>query len=704
MSHQFLTKRIFPPGFVHAALVALVACCISAPLAPAQQIKIANNTPGFIKHAVDLGPTDPTTDISATVWLQLHNEAQLDQLVQQQNQKGNANFHKWITQAQFNSMFGPTSQEVNAVSNYLSAKDLTVLTVAENNMYVKVEGTVAQMQKAFGVQIHNYKLSTGETHRSNTADPTVNDASGAHVAAISGLDDLGFQPAIAIPGSADGATFTTVPLTSGSNGLFFSNQCLQGQLTQTFTGATSFGPTTATYTGNRYGADITNTKLGTLAPCGYQPSEIHTAYDLNALYKQTDASSNPLNGAGETVVITDAFGSPTIASDAEVFSQLYKLPDITPDNFQILRAPGAVHNPGKGHFGGTGGWMVEISLDVEWIHATAPGAKIVLVIGPNNGADLDEAINYAVVHHLGNTISNSWGAPEGFGNPAHFIRDTRILQMAAALGIDVNFSSGDFGDFSPAIGFKSVNFPGSSPFATSIGGTSLFVNSDNTMNFQTGWGTNLTRVAKPAPSNNVPEDPPVKDPVFPLLLGFDGGSGGGTSLTFPKPAFQSSLPGTMRQVPDISWLADPFTGVEIVFQNGVGTVGGTSLASPMFSALMAIAAQKNGHVGLGQAAPRLYGLSSAAISDITPVSSPNNVTGTITDNKGTTTETAEALASPLATSTTPFMSALYNSPFSTRWFVITFGTDTSLTTATGWDNVTGLGTPNPADFVTEITK
>src|SRR5689334_14455903 len=311
-----------------AGLFVLAAAFLVASPAHAQ----ANgNTPGFIKNAQDTGPTDPSTVITVTVWLQLHNEQQLDQLVKQQNQKGNANYHKWLSQAQVNATFGPTAQELNAVQNYLSAKNLTVLAVAENNLYVKVQGTVAQIQSAFGVQIHNYTLN-GKTYRSNTKDPST---PGAHVAAITGLDDYGYQPMNVRATSPDGAPAPARPLTSGANGLFFESDCFRGLQTVTFTA----GTTSATYSGNRYGSDITNSNIGHLPPCGYQPSEMHAAYNLNPLYNAG------LDGTGETIVIVDAYGSPTIATDAEVFSQLYGLPDLTPDNFQVLRAPGAVNHP-----------------------------------------------------------------------------------------------------------------------------------------------------------------------------------------------------------------------------------------------------------------------------------------------------------------------------------------------------------------------
>jgi len=642
---------------------------------------LANNTPAFASTAPDLGAVDPTTVIAVTAWLEIHNKASLDALVKQQNTPGSPNYHAWLTEAQIDATYGPKPQEVKAVTNFLTAHNLTVLAVAENNLYVKVQGTVADVQKAFHVQLHNYKVN-GVTHRSNTADPSV-DSGGGLIAAVTGLDDVEFHPNNVRPMDADGTPAPMTPLVNSPNGAFFESQCLRGVQTKTF----SSGGHTAIYTGNRYGADITNTTLGHLAPCGYQPSEVQTAYNMGALY---DAG---LAGQGQTVVIVDAFGSSTIQTDAEVFSQIYGLPDLTPANFHVFAAPGTVQHPATRHFGSPAGWADEITLDVEWVHAMAPGANIALVISPNNGADLDEAVNWAVVHHLGNTISNSWSGPEGFGNPQTLSRVERILEMAAAQGIDVNFSSGDFGDNVEFVGKLTVDYPGSSTFATSVGGTSLFLNPDDTMSFQTGWGTNITRLTN---RDGTVVIPPLNTPP----LGFQFGAGGGASLTFAKPPFQGGLPGNVRLVPDIAFLADPQTGVEIIETVGgqlsFGSIGGTSLACPMFSALMSIAAQKAGH-RLGQAAPLVYNLPAGAVTDVVPVGSRNNVTGVI-DGKPIS---ADALAAPLD-GTTVYFSTIYNSPASGRWDVLTFGTDTSLRTAVGWDNVTGVGTPNGKAFVDAI--
>jgi len=137
---------------------------------------ISGNTPGFVAKATDLGSVDPNTVIAVTVWLNLHNEAKLGKLVEQQQQHGSGQYHNWITQEQFNASFGPTSQELNSVQNYLNAKGLSTVFVAENNMFVQVQGTAANIQQAFHVQIDNYDFA-GQTYRSNRADPSVDDAS-----------------------------------------------------------------------------------------------------------------------------------------------------------------------------------------------------------------------------------------------------------------------------------------------------------------------------------------------------------------------------------------------------------------------------------------------------------------------------------------------------------------------------------------------
>src|SRR5260370_24720762 len=339
---KLLQGAVVVSAFLFAMSASVVAQSSNGPNGNAYGYSVHGNTTGFTKKAIDLGAADPTMVISATVWLTLHNEAQLDQLVRQQHQKGSANFHKWITQDSFNAAFSPTAQEVNSVQNYLTAQGLAVVSVAENNFYVMVQVTIGDIEKAFHLSIHNYSWN-GQTYRSNTGDPSVNDAAGAHVAAVTGLDDFGFVPNNVAPTDGDGNTIAPLPLPANatSNGFFFESQCFRATETHTFKTAPGVTPAhTATYSGNRYGANISNTSLGHLAPCGYQPSELHTAYNMKPLY------TAGLDGTGQTIVIVDACGSGTIAHDAEELSQLYGLPDITSSNFQVVKGDGIWKNNG----------------------------------------------------------------------------------------------------------------------------------------------------------------------------------------------------------------------------------------------------------------------------------------------------------------------------------------------------------------------
>src|SRR5260370_8040275 len=198
-------------AFVLAMAAGVLAKSSNGPNGNAYGYVVHGNTPGFVQRAVDNGATDPATVITVTAWLKLHNENQLDRLVQQLYSKKSANFHKWINQDQFNASFSPTAQEVSAVQNFLSAHGLTTVAVAENNFYVMVQATVPDLHKTFHVDIHNY-TSTGQTYRSNTGDPNINDAAGAHVAAISGLDDFGFTPHNVPPTDGDGNPIAPPPL------------------------------------------------------------------------------------------------------------------------------------------------------------------------------------------------------------------------------------------------------------------------------------------------------------------------------------------------------------------------------------------------------------------------------------------------------------------------------------------------------------
>lgn len=184
------------------------------------------------------------------------------------------------------------------------------------------------------------------------------------------------------------------------------------------------------------------------------------------------------------------------------------------------------------------------------------------------------------------------------------------------------------------------------------------------------------------------------------------------SQFFAKPAYQSGLPGTGRQQPDVSLTADPYTGVTIIssYDNPgnytVSVIGGTSASCPMFSGVWAIvnqkSQQKNGH-SAGLAAPYMYTLPKNAVNDIVQTSpyTLTNLAGEIfTGAILPIYESPAGLVGPDVP--TQFTSAFYQSASSKRWYAIGFGSDSTLTTGPGWDNATGVGTPNGSNFVNAI--
>ncbi len=677
--------------FVFAACIAFALIAVSA---FAQGANAGRSLP----KAELLGPENLSKEITVTLWLKQHNQAAFDELVRQMYDKNSPNFHHFLTMTQYQARFAPTAKEAAMVRDFLAGRNLRVTSIDKSNHYVIARGRIADMQTAFNTQINRVMLN-GAVHRMNASEAAVVGPAAPLVAAVQGLSDLGYRSDAAPAFDPETRTpYAGVrPSAIGSDGLFFSADCLRSPQTITFT--TGGGFPTATYTGNRYGADITS-GIPNLPPCGYDAAEMQTAYRLNPLYQ------SGLNGRGQTIVIVDAFGSNTIRSDANLFSSLNGLPALTSSNFHIFK-PNGVATCTRTNGCIAGNWQFETTLDVEWAHAIAPGANIALVLGADNSfTNLDIANLFAIENGLGNVISNSFGIPEialVVFLPSELVVENGISQIAAALGISLNVSSGDSGDNlaldRAAFGIDSVSTPANdSPFTTVIGGTSTFLNAHHFIKLQTGWGLNFVRIAEPTPN------PPT---IPPLFFGFQFGSGGGTSVVFAKPAYQSGLSGDFRQVPDISMNADPETGNEIIVtpdsipghQKFVEVFGGTSLSCPMFSALWAIANQAAGGGPVGEAAPILYQLPLGAIIDVKAVSSGFNVTGVINNPPNPPQKLSPAfLAQPLE-NTTRFVSALFQSPASTRWDVFTFGTDSSLTTGTGWDNVTGLGTPNGSQFI-----
>jgi subtilase family serine protease len=361
----------------------------------------------------------------------------------------------------------------------------------------------------------------------------------------------------------------------------------------------------------------------------YQPFQVRDAYHLGQLY------TKGINGRGETIVIVDAFGSPTIREDLATFDKAFGLP--APPSFRIIQPVGPVP-PCTADPYGVGdceGWGTETSLDVEWSHVIAPNANIVLVESPssetegvNGFPDIIAAENYVINHHLGDVISQSFAATEQtFVAPpaAYGLRSAYI--NAAKHDVTVLGSSGDDGDtgsycspsnrdcasFPCCYSFANTEWPASDPLVTGLGGTQLHLSdSGKTISPASVWNDPLSL-------------------FYPGTPGTLGASGGGHSTFFSRPAFQNgvaSVVGDSRGTPDISMSAAVNGGVDF-YQSapaggGWGVVGGTSEASPEFAGIVALADQVAGH-SLGDLNPRLYALAEAGGDNgIVPISSGNN--------------------------------------------------------------------------------
>lgn len=346
--------------------------------------------------------------------------------------------------------------------------------------------------------------------------------------------------------------------------------------------------------------------FATSGPQGYSPAQIRHAYGLDKL---------SYDGSGMTIAIVDAYNAPTILSDANVFSKQFGLPQFNVTggpSLKIVNSLGGSTLPAN-----NASWAVETSLDVEWAHAIAPKANILLVEANNSSSTaINNAIYWASLQsHI---VSMSFGSSEySTEKSSDWIFNKANTVFTA--------SSGDNG--------TGVIYPAASPYVLAVGGTSLKLDSSgNRIGAETAWS----------------------------------GSGGGISAYESKPTYQSAFnTSTKRGVPDVSWIADPNTGFAVydstAYQGRSGwqVVGGTSAGAPQWAGLVALTDQ--GRLAAGKS-----------------YLSTNSLTSSL------------------------LYTAAGSSTYSSNYYDITSGSNgtTSVAkTTTGYDYVTGLGSPQGGNLV-----
>jgi subtilase family serine protease len=358
------------------------------------------------------------------------------------------------------------------------------------------------------------------------------------------------------------------------------------------------------------------------------PSDITAAYDIDPLY------SEGLSGAGQTIVIVDSYGSPTALEDLQAFSDTFGLPS---PNLTIIHPDGKPTVSKAMHDVQTG-WAVETSLDLQWAHAIAPGAKIVLIAanpaetaGVQGLSSMFKGIQYAIEHYPGSIISQSFGcAEQSFQSAAgvQLAKYEKIYQQAVAARCTVLSAAGDWGTANASkqgsiYAFPTVIWPASSPSVTAVGGTWL----------QYGWRWNPTvSIVDFLNDGSLFNDFLNYDSVSTRTEAvwredwIQASTGGGLSSVFSTPAFQAALPATLLQghrgVPDVSWNAAVDGGVLVYFsQFGWLLVGGTSASTPELAGVVALANQlraADGKAPIGHLAPALYSLPGSDFNDIVP--------------------------------------------------------------------------------------
>jgi subtilase family serine protease len=632
-----------------AVLAAGLTVAVPVAASAAGTSSLPNSHPRWATAGNRVAATPSGSRIGFSVYLKMRNRAGAEAVAATVSDPRSRSYHHYLSPAQVRAQYAATDATVQAVRRWLSSAGFAVGATASNNAYVQAAGTTAQIQRAFSVHLNTYSVR-GHKRRAVDADLRIPQSVASSVLSVNGLNQSLSRPL----NSGATAAPATVPPPAG-----FRNA----------------RPCSA-YFGQKI--DTTDPAFNgqhlPYAPCGYTPSQMRSAYGIAGTVQQG------VSGQGQTVAIIDAFAAPTLYADAaEYATRNDPGHPLRAQQFSehVFPTNSAMEGPDQCD---AAGWYGEQTLDVEAVHAMAPGAHILYVGGSDcQDSSLDDALNYVVAGHLADVISNSYGDLGEDGISADEIQAFNQIAVEGVLeGIGINFSSGDSGDEVANVGQPEPDFSASDPWVTAVGGTSTGIGANGKRGLETGWETTKSTLTSGS-----------WGPAAYLY-----GSGGGTSRLFAEPAYQRGIvpdalarqnqTGTNRGrvVPDISMDGDPNTGFLVgetqTFPDGVYydqyRIGGTSLSSPLFSGLMAVANQLD-RFDHGFVNPLLYQVTSrtGAIDDV------RHVTGGVVRvdyNNGV--DASDGLTRSVRTFDFQGL-AIHTTP--------------------GYDDVTGLGTPDGLLFL-----
>ena len=655
-------RRVGAASLVVAALTGTCVTATAASAGAASAAAVAGTAPAWATASADRGQAAAGSSVTSTVYLAGKDQAGMEAYAEAVSTPGNAQYHKFLSPAQFQARYGSTAAQASAVEAWLRSSGLRVVSATAHE--VVVSGTVAQTEAAYSTPLHNYSVK-GKTYRAPSTDARVPSSVAADVLTISGLSSMPtyMSPSSLISTSQAQAQITgqKPTMTKSADGAYYIGQepcsSYYGQVKDTNAPAEN------------------GTSNNPYVICGYVPAQLRSAYGVTGV-----------SGKGVTVAVVDAYGSTDMLSDANQYAKNHGDPAFKPGQYLETTTPAQWYD--EDVCGGPAGWGPEEHIDVESVHAMAPGATV-HYYGANScqNADLLAPLQQIVDTHAADIVTNSYGevvySSTGNLDATDQAAEDQVLMQAAIEGIEMNFSTGDCGAEVPTTGCGAndtstepqADWPASDQWATAVGGTSVAIGKNGQALWNTAWGTDI----------NLDEGTGWSD------YGWYFGGGGGTSAVFTQPWYQrgvvpSSLATTlptgavtqqrMRVIPDVSMDADPYTGFLVGATQtlpdgstgyGENTWGGTSLASPLFAGLQADAMQLQGYRPIGFANPAIYArYGSFAYDDVTGKSAGTKAYNDMPTADGTGTE-----------------------------YSVDFGDLQILQSTRGYDDSTGVGTPSP---------
>jgi uncharacterized protein (TIGR03437 family) len=479
-------------------------------------------------------------------------QADLDRLLADQQDRSSANYHRWLTPQQFADRFGPSDADISTLVAWLNSQGMKVHDVAHGRQWITFSGAAGDIGRALHTEIHRYRVN-GRDHFANATELSIPAAFQGVLAGFMGLDDF----------------YTTNPSPPAH--------------------VVNLGPAYTSSHGNHYLA----------------PADFATIYDIDPLY------AAGIDGTGQSIAVVGT--SDIFFTDIETFQSQFNLPMQDP---QFI-----TYGPDPGYdFGAS----LEADLDLEWAGAVAPNATIIYV----NAINPFLAVLYVIDTNIAPIISMSYGDCETASTPALEV----LGQQANAQGITWIASSGDSGaaacdiqdDFPQAGKGLAVNLPASFPEVTGVGGTQFNEGVSTYWAAKNGTGSSSVLSYIPETSWNETGD------GGPL-----GASGGGTSIYFGKPLWQTGagVPNdNARDVPDVALSASAVHDAYLVYSNGnLYAVGGTSAPTPAFSGMVALLTRYltskglEKQPGLGNINPTLYRLAQTTPAAFHDITSGNNI-------------------------------------------------------------------------------